>query len=481
VKRLVLAALGAAALAAATSAAAFAPLDPLSSRQWYLTQDRAFDYWTAPEDATLVPVKVAVIDSGIDGRHPDLAAKVVAARSFVGGSPYRDRQGHGTFVAGVIAASLDNGEGIAGIAFNAQLVVAKVVKQNGSVPLGAEVAAIRWAADQGARVINLSLGGVRDPLDPDKDTYSPLEAAAVQYAFAKGAVVVAAVGNGPQSPSTPWPYAHYPAALPHVLGVGALARNGEVPAFSNRDSVYVDIAAPGTGIVSTFPLALTAETPSCTEQGYSICAPGSFRAEGTSFAAPQVTAAAALVLGIRPDFAPEQVVGVLERTAEDVRTLTGCRRCPLGRDRFSGWGRLNILDALTEAASTEPPTDRFETNDNAGAQAFRLYGRDRTLTATIDYWDDQIDVYAVRIRRGERLFARLSSSPGAAAKLLLWKPETETVEGLLVPTSARAAQSSHVGVQERLAYTARDEGWYYLEVVLERPGAGPYTLSYAKS
>ena len=480
-RKLVVAALGAAALTAATSAAAFTPLDPLSSRQWYLTQDRAFDYWTAPEDAALAPVKVAVIDSGIDGHHPDLAAKVVAARSFVGGSPYRDRQGHGTFVAGVIAASLDNGEGIAGIAFNAQLVVAKVVKPNGSVPLGAEVAAIRWAADQGARVINLSLGGVRDPLDPDKDTYSPLEAAAVQYAFAKGAVVVAAVGNGPQSPSTPWPYAHYPAALPHVVGVGALGRNGDVPAFSNRDSVYVDIAAPGTGIVSTFPLALTAETPSCAEQGYSICAPESFRPEGTSFAAPQVAAAAALVLGVRPDLTSEQVVELLERTADDVRPVTGCSRCAPGRDRFSGWGRLDIFNALTEAAASQPARDRFEPNDDAGAQAFRLYGRGRTLSATIDYWDDQIDVYAVRIARGQRLFARLSSSPGAAAKLLLWKPETETVEGLAAPTAARAAQSSHVGVQERLSYSARAAGWYYLEVVTERPGSGTYTLSYAKA
>src|SRR5207247_10506890 len=115
------------------------------------------------------------------------------------------------------------------------------------------------ASHQGARVIHLPPRGIRDPLDPDKDTDSPLEAAAVQYAFAKGAVVVAAVGNGPQSPSTPWPYAHYPAALPHVLGVGALARNGSVPAFSNRDAVYVDIAAPGQGIFSTLPRALTAD------------------------------------------------------------------------------------------------------------------------------------------------------------------------------------------------------------------------------
>jgi subtilisin family serine protease len=465
----------------AASAAAFTPSDPLSTRQWYLAQDRAFDYWEAAQDATLVPVKVAVIDSGIDGGHPDLAGKVVAARSFVGGSPYHDRQGHGTFVAGVIAASLDNGEGIAGIAFNAQLVVAKVVTARGRLPLRAEVAAIRWAADQGARVINLSLGGVRDPLDPREDTYSPLEAAAIQYAFAKGAVVVAAVGNGPQSPRTPWPYAHYPAALPHVLGVSAVGRSGAVPAFSNRDAVYVDLAAPGTAILSTYPRALTAERPSCVEQGYSSCAPESFKAEGTSFAAPQVAAAAALVLGVRPDLAPAQVVSLLERTADDVGPTTGCVGCPLGRDPFTGWGSLNVRAAIAEALVSDPPLDRFETNDDAGPPAFRLFGRGHTFSATLDYWDDQIDVYAVRIARGERLFARLTSHAGPSAKLLLWKPDTETVEGLLVPLSDRAAQSAHVGVQERLAYAAPADGWYYLEVKLARPGAVTYTLSYAKS
>src|SRR5262249_14848811 len=129
-------------------------------------------------------------DSGIDGTHPDLRGRVVAAKSFVGGSPYRDEQGHGTFVAGEIAANPFNGAGIAGLAFNARLMIAKVVGLDGTVSLQAEVAAIHWAADNGARVINLSLGGVRDPLSPQLDTYSPLEQAAVEYAYAKGVVIV---------------------------------------------------------------------------------------------------------------------------------------------------------------------------------------------------------------------------------------------------------------------------------------------------
>ncbi|HSP73807.1 MAG TPA: S8 family serine peptidase, partial [Gaiellaceae bacterium] len=276
---------------------AFSTNDPLAPRQWYLGNDRAFDFW--PDSPQLPPVKVAIVDSGIDGGHPDLQGRVVAAKSFVGGSPFTDADGHGTFVAGEIAAAPDNGVGIAGIAFSAQLVIAKVVNANDELPLEAEVAGIKWAVQQGARVINLSLGGVRDPLDPKLDTYSPLEQAAIDYAFRKGAVVVAAVGNGPQSPRTPWPYAHYPAALPHVIGVSAVTQSGSVPGFSNRDAVYNDIAAPGEAILSTVPRDQTQQRPTCPEQGYSPCGTPEFRdAIGTSFAAPQVAAAAALVLAV---------------------------------------------------------------------------------------------------------------------------------------------------------------------------------------
>ena len=152
-----------------------------------------------------------------------------------------------------------------------------------SISLEAEADAIRWAADQGARVINLSLGGLRDPRKPERDTYSPLEAAAVDYAASKGAVLVAAVGNSDQAPDTPWPYASYPAALPHVIGVSALSRDGSVPFFSDRDAIYNDISAPGEDIFSTLPRALTKQNPTCVDQGYSDCGPEDYKhAQGTS-------------------------------------------------------------------------------------------------------------------------------------------------------------------------------------------------------
>jgi subtilisin family serine protease len=110
--------------------------------------------------------------------------------------------------------------------------------------------------------------------------------------------VVAAVGNSDQAPRTPWRFASYPAALPHVLGVSALTRGGASPAFSNRDAVYNDVAAPGEDILSTFPRSLTGERASCADQGYTPCATDEFRPpEGTSFAAPQASAVAANLLG----------------------------------------------------------------------------------------------------------------------------------------------------------------------------------------
>ena len=185
-------------LGARGRALSFLPTDPMATRQWHLDAVQAFDAWL--QRPTLPAMRVAVIDSGIDGGHPEFAGRIAAARSFVGGSARRDRHGHGTFIAGLIAASLNNGEGISGMAFPAQLLVAKVVRPDGVVPLEAEARAIRWAVDQGAAVINLSLGGVRDPADQSRDSFSPLEASAVEYAIRKGVIVVAAVGNGDNAP-----------------------------------------------------------------------------------------------------------------------------------------------------------------------------------------------------------------------------------------------------------------------------------------
>ena len=123
-------------------------------------------------------------------------------------------------------------------------------------------------------MINLSLGALRDPQDLEFDGYSQIEHDAVEYAVARGVVVVAAVGNGTNAPKQPWDYADWPAALPHVLGVSALAENGSVPSFSDRDPVFVDVAAPGVGIFSTIPRNLVVPSDAgCNGEPYSNCGP----------------------------------------------------------------------------------------------------------------------------------------------------------------------------------------------------------------
>jgi len=483
VKRAFILTLAAVLLALPAVAFGFDNTEPYAANEWYLVEDQAWSFW--PALPHLAPVKVAVIDSGIDGTHPDLKGRVIAAKTFVGGSAYQDDQGHGTFVAGEIAANPSNGIGMAGLAFNARLIIAKVVGPDGTVSLPAEVAAIRWAVAQGAQVINLSLGGVRDPLDPELDTYSPLEQAAVEYAYSKGVVVVAAVGNGPQSPATPWGFAHYPAALPHVIGVSAVRRDGSVPAYSNRDAVYNDLAAPGDDIFSTIPQHLVDHIPRCADHAYSDCGSFEFKdAIGTSFAAPQVSAAAALLLGQDPSLRPEQIAWLLERSADDASALTGCRQCPAGRDQFTGWGRLDVLAALTLLGdrTTLPPADHYEPNDDAGPWSHAIPPLPRTIEASLDYWDDNIDVYRVHLNAGERLFARLTPEAKASVRLALWAPGTRHVDGIDVDTSLRLESGHRAGAQTRLSYRAVQGGVYYLEAKLVAPVRNPvqYTLGLSR-
>ena len=398
----------------------------------------------------------------------------------MGGSARADFQGHGTFVAGLIAAETNNQTGIAGLSPAAELLIAKVVTKDRTIPVDVEARAIRWAVDSGARVINMSLGGLRDPLEPTRDTFSRLEADAVAYAVSQNVVVVAAVGNSDQAPAQPWRYASWPAALPHVLGVSAFTRSGSSPAFSNRDAIYNDLAAPGQEIVSTFPRVLTAKRAQCLEQGYSLCGPDEYRfAEGTSFAAPQVSAAAATLLGTDPTLRAEQVVALLERTAVDANASNGCRACPLGRDPYTGWGRLDVTAALAAIEGPLPARDRYEPNDDGGRGAYTLWGAKRRVEASLDFWDDQNDVYRVRLRRGQRIYASLVGPRGTDPVLAVWRPGTANIDDL-GRQGLRANVSRRAGPNDFIGYRARREGWHYLQVKLPTQGAGAYRLAVVK-
>jgi len=459
---------------------AFTPNDPLVVRQWYLNRINAFDAWLQPP--VLAPVRVAVLDSGIDSAHPELQNRIADGESFVSSSWENDTNGHGTFVAGEIAAALNNAVGIAGVGFPANLLVAKIVRSDGTISPDAEAKAIRWAVDKGARVINMSFGGVRVPGDPTSDTFSPLEAAAVRYAVRNGVLVVAAVGNSDNAPTEPWGYAGYPAALPHVLGVSAIGRDGTVPIFSNRDRRYNDIAAPGEDIFSTLPKALTLSTkPSCIPQGYSDCGPPEFRrGEGTSFSAPLVTGAAAVLFGVAPWAKADQVAGALKRSAADADPDTGCVRCVTGRDALTGWGLLDLQNAVHMMSDSPPDADRYEVNDDASL-AVSLWGRKgQRIRATIDYWDDRVDAYKIKLRAGQRLVARLRGPIGANSNLFLWKPGTKRIGGRSADRRLLAGQSKSPGSVERIRLTIRQGGWYYLVVKVSTAGAGRYALRYRK-
>ena len=465
----------AAALAVPAAALAFTPNDPLASRQWYLTQDRVFNAFDVLP--LLKPVRVAVVDSGVDGGHPELKGRIIEARSFVGGTT-GDELGHGTFVAGEIAALTDNGRGIAGLAPPARLLVAKVVRDDGSIPPRAEAHAIRWAVRAGARVINLSFGSLRSPVGSDA-SFSYVEERAVEYAVANGVLVVASVGNGDAAPTTPWPYADYPAALPHVIGVAAYARSGDVPKFSNRDDVYVDIAAPGQDMLSLFPRALTARNPSCAEQGYSSCGPKEYKhADGTSFSSPQVTAAAAMLFGRAPWLQADQVSNLLERAAVDATPANGCDACSAGRDSLTGFGRLDVTAAIRDVTKPPPP-DRFEPNDDVGFRA--ATGYPRRFRATLDSWDDPNDVYRIHLRRGQRVSVLVRSSD-TDVSLALWKPALHSLAA--ARAGLRARRSIHPpGAPERIVYRARRAGSYSLQVKLAQSGLGfgQYSIRIARS
>jgi subtilisin family serine protease len=458
---------------------AYTPSDPLVTKQWYLGFSKFYSPWvTLP---SFEPIPVAVIDSGVDASHPDLAHKLLDAESFVGGSARTDELGHGTFVAGLIGAGVDNGIGIAGLAPSAQLLVAKVVTKSRAIPVEAEAKAIRWAVDNGARVINMSLGGIRDPLDPERDTYSRLEADAVAYAVSNGAVVVAAVGNSDQAPKSPWEFASYPAALPHVLGVSAVSDTGAVPTFSNRDRIYNDIAAPGLRILSSLPRSLTSRYPSCSDQGYSICGPEEYReAQGTSFAAPQVSAAAAVLLSLRPTLFPEQVTQLLLATAVDLEFSTGCSACGVGRDAYSGRGRLDVAAAVAALSKRLPERDFYETNDDLGSRAYTTRGANRRIHATVDFWDDQDDVYAITLDRNQPVYVGLTGAdPTVDLSLAFWLPKAVSLERV-ADSRYRVRTSARDGSRQYLSFRARRNGTFYIQVRMSSPGATRYRLVIVK-
>jgi subtilisin family serine protease len=276
-------------------------------------------------------VKVAVIDTGIDCGHPDLAPNCIYGVSYVKGAKAFDNHGHGTHVAGIIAAR-DNGFGVIGVAPEVTLYAVKVLDATGSGPWSAVASGIVWATQNGMDVINMSLGGT---------SFSQAVADAVQAASDAGVLVVSAAGNAGCCDTV-----LYPARLPESMAVAAVDANDQRASFSSTGP-EVDVAAPGVAILSTVP------TGSCT-----LCDPSGYRSlSGTSMATPHVAGTGALLMS--RGFTAAQAWEQMRGTAKDLGSA--------GFDGFTGCGRVDAYGAVstvptvpcTTPSDTTPPVVAF--------------------------------------------------------------------------------------------------------------------------
>jgi len=262
-------------------------------------------------------VVIAVLDTGADMTHLELQNKVVSSgRDFVNDdSDATDDSFHGTHVAGVAAAETDNAEGIAGVAWNCKILPVKVIDQEGTGYYDDMIEGIIWAVDNGAKVLNLSLGG---------DVADPALEAACKYAYDNGAVMVAAAGNDALNAVA------YPAAYDdYVLAVAATDWNDEVASFNNYGP-EIDVAAPGMWILSAAPQWYVGEE----------YLPYLF-VSGTSTACPHVAGFAALLFSFKSWLTPDQVMNIIRYTADDVNSSSYA-----GKDDYIGYGRINMERGL---------------------------------------------------------------------------------------------------------------------------------------
>ncbi len=269
-------------------------------------------------------IVIAILDTGVDLDHPDLNDKIYSSGyDFINDdSDATDDEGHGTHVAGIAAAETHNNEGIAGVAWNCKILPVKVLNDLGEGGYSEMIDGIIWAADNGADVMNLSLGG---------DFPSASLENALKYAYDMDMVIVAAAGNDGGAVLYPAAYDEY------CLAVAATDYNDERVDFSNSGGLWesnsgpeIDVAAPGARIISTVPTW--------------FWGPDSFPyawGDGTSMASPHVAALAALIKSVKPNLSAPQIMNVIRYSADDVNFVNN-----LGMDNYIGFGRINSAKAL---------------------------------------------------------------------------------------------------------------------------------------
>jgi thermitase len=293
-----------------TMRAAWMPNDPMIGQQWLVSLIGMPEAWDVTRGSS--DVIFADVDSGVDASHPDLAGRVLPGRDFVANDyDARDEHGHGTHVAGIAAASANNSMGVAGVAPSVKILPVRVLNASGSGYSSGVAAGIVWAADQGADVINLSLGSASGASEI---------AYAVDYAASKGAVVVCAAGNDSRGSLS------YPARYDACLSVGATTSTDDRASFSNYGT-GIDVVAPGQSILST--------TPGNQYASWS----------GTSMASPVVSGVAALLAS--KGLNRSQIINAIQTTAKDLGAA--------GYDTVYGHGRVDAARALGAPVTTPPP------------------------------------------------------------------------------------------------------------------------------
>jgi thermitase len=321
-----------------------APNDPSYSQQWAYAKIQAVDGWGLYPGAytTSGGAAIALVDTGVDSAHPDLAGRVntaagancVNVSSTCTGDIALDDNGHGTHVAGIAGAATNNATGVAGTAFSSPLIPVKVLDSSGSGTYAAVANGILWGAQHGARVISLSLGG---------SGFSQTLCDAVTTAISTyGAMVVAAAGNSGTNAAS------YPAACPGTVGVAATDSSDGSPSWSNFGAPDVFVSAPGVNIYST----CAPSTSTCGSASYASLS-------GTSMATPFVSGLASLLFGQVPARSVGDVKNVLKTTSDHVGGVTygsdpsgTCTNC--WHDWY-GYGRINLFRALSAAGTPPAP------------------------------------------------------------------------------------------------------------------------------
>lgn len=333
------------------------PNDPNYSSQWYLPKISAPGGWDISNG--MPNVIVAMIDSGLNPSDPEFSPKLVPGWNFVSGnSTIVDNNGHGSATTLAAAAATNNNYNAAGVAWNNQIMPLVVCDSSGSCSWSKVASAITWAADHGAKVINMSLGGTSD---------SSAMQSAVNYAWSKGLVIVAAACN--YATSNPC----YPAAEQNVVAVSATDSNNNLASFSNYGS-YIDVAAPGVSI-----------------NGWS----------GTSFSSPIAAGVAALIFSANPALTNSQVVSLMESNADDLGTA--------GWDQYFGYGLVDVAKAL--AAAGQVAIDATPPSVPTNLTASAISSSQVSLSWSVS--TDNVGVAGYQVFRNGSKIATVSNSPYA--------------------------------------------------------------------